>query len=99
MSDPAAEKRGLTTKLLDGIETVGNKVPHPAIIFAGLCVLVIVVSALVAAFNVSVTYEVAELPPVEVPVEELGGSTQPEYNAPPSYEEAQPEVHTETTKV
>ena len=87
MSEAAAEKRGFTAKMLDGIETVGNKVPHPAIIFAGLCVLVIVVSAVLAAFNISVTYEVAELPPIEAPVEELGGSTQPEVNAPPSYEE------------
>ena len=31
--------------MLDGIEQVGNKVPHPAIIFLGLFVLVIVLSA------------------------------------------------------
>jgi aminobenzoyl-glutamate transport protein len=100
VSEAAPEaKRGFTVKMLDGIERVGNKVPHPAIIFAGLCLLVIVVSAIVAAFNVSVTYEVAELPAVEAPVEELGGSTQPEFNAPPSYEEPQAEVRTETTEV
>ena len=33
---------------------------------------------MLSAFNISVTYEVAELPPIEAPVEELGGSTQPE---------------------
>jgi aminobenzoyl-glutamate transport protein len=93
------EKRGFTAKMLDGIENVGNKVPHPAIIFAGLCVLVIVVSALLAAFDIKVTYEVAELPPIEAPVGELGGSTQPEVNAPPSFEEPEIEVHTETTEV
>jgi aminobenzoyl-glutamate transport protein len=93
------QKRGFTARMLDGIERVGNRVPHPAIIFAGLCVLVIVVSALLSAFDIKATYEVAEPPPVEVPVEELGGSMQPEYNAPPSYEEAEPVVHTETTKV
>jgi aminobenzoyl-glutamate transport protein len=43
---------------LDVIESIGNKVPHPAIIFLGLCVLVIVLSALLAAFDVKVTYEV-----------------------------------------
>ncbi len=48
--------------LLGRIESLGNKVPHPAIIFFGLCVLVIVLSAILAAFNVSVTYEVAEGP-------------------------------------
>jgi aminobenzoyl-glutamate transport protein len=42
---------------------------------------------------------VASVPPIEAPVEELGGSTQPEINAPPSYEEAQPEIHTETTEI
>jgi aminobenzoyl-glutamate transport protein len=47
---------------LEVIENIGNKVPHPAIIFFGLCVLVIVLSAILAAFDVSVTYEVAEGP-------------------------------------
>jgi len=32
--------------LLDGIEIVGNKVPHPAVIFLILCALVIVLSHL-----------------------------------------------------
>lgn len=50
---------------LDRIERLGNKVPHPAIIFAGLCVLVIVLSALLSLLDVSVTYEVAEPAPVE----------------------------------
>jgi aminobenzoyl-glutamate transport protein len=99
MTYAAPAKRGFTSKLLDGIETVGNKVPHPAIIFAALCVLVILASALFAAFHIKVTYEVASVPPIEAPVEELGGSTQPEINAPPSYEEAQPEIHIETTEI
>ena len=74
--------------MLDRIETVGNKVPHPAIIFAGLCVLVIVLSAVLALFDVSVTYEVAELPPV--PVEETSSAARrsPRRSSrPPSYEE------------
>jgi aminobenzoyl-glutamate transport protein len=56
----APQKRGPVQKFLDGIERVGNKVPHPAIIFAGLCVFVILLSAVLGLFNVSVTYEVAE---------------------------------------
>jgi aminobenzoyl-glutamate transport protein len=100
VSEPRAEaKRSFTDKMLDRIETVGNKVPHPAIIFAALCVLVIVLSALLAAFDIKATYEVAQPPAVEAPVEEQAGSTQPEYDVPPSYEEPKPEVHTETTKV
>jgi aminobenzoyl-glutamate transport protein len=54
------EKRGPIQKFLDGIERVGNKVPHPAIIFAGLCVFIILLSAVLSLFNVSVTYDVAE---------------------------------------
>lgn len=52
--------------MLDRIESLGNKVPHPAMIFLGLCVLVIVLSAVLAAFDVKVTYEVAEPPTVTV---------------------------------
>src|SRR5918997_1718063 len=48
--------------MLERIESLGNKVPHPALIFFGLCVLVIVLSAILAFFDVSVTYEVAEGP-------------------------------------
>jgi aminobenzoyl-glutamate transport protein len=76
----AAEKRGFTQKLLDGIERVGNKVPHPAIIFAGLCVFVILLSALLSLFDVSVTHEVAEpAPTVQVSqqlTDEIEGGTQ-----------------------
>jgi hypothetical protein len=64
---------------LDRIERLGNKVPHPAMIFAGLCVLVIVLSAVLRFFDVSVTYEVAEPAPVEVSEEltdEIEGGTQ-----------------------
>ncbi|HEV7655544.1 MAG TPA: AbgT family transporter [Mycobacteriales bacterium] len=76
----AEEKRGFTQKLLDGIERVGNKVPHPAIIFAGLCVFVIILSAVLSLFNVSVTHEVAEAAPaapISQPLtDEIEGGTQ-----------------------
>jgi aminobenzoyl-glutamate transport protein len=86
--------------LLDRIESVGNKVPHPAIIFAGLCVFVIVLSFLLALFNVSATYEVAEAPPVQVEETELAGSIQPEAVVPPLSEvDLEPEIRTQTTKI
>jgi aminobenzoyl-glutamate transport protein len=44
---------------LDRVERLGNKVPHPAIIFLSLCLLVIVLSWVLSLFSVSVTYEVA----------------------------------------
>lgn len=30
------EKKGLTIRLLDGVERVGNKLPHPVTLFAVL---------------------------------------------------------------
>jgi len=44
----APATRGFTQKMLDGIEKAGNKVPHPAVIFLGLCLLVIVLSAIMS---------------------------------------------------
>jgi len=45
-------------KLLDGVERVGNKVPHPAVIFFILSGLVIVLSHLLYLLGTSVDYEV-----------------------------------------
>jgi aminobenzoyl-glutamate transport protein len=45
-------------KLLDGVETVGNKVPHPAVIFFILIFLVILLSHLFHWLGTTVTYEV-----------------------------------------
>jgi aminobenzoyl-glutamate transport protein len=86
--------------LLDRIERLGNKVPHPALIFAGLCVFVIVLSFVLALFSVSATYEVAEAPPVPVQETELAGSIQPEAVVPPLSEvDLEPEIRTQTTKI
>jgi aminobenzoyl-glutamate transport protein len=86
--------------LLDRIERLGNRVPHPAIIFAGLCVFVIVLSFVLALFHVSATYEVAEAPPVQVEETELAGSIQPEAVVPPLSEvDLEPEIRTQTTKI
>ena len=99
MNEPAA-KRTFSDRMLDRIESVGNKVPHPAIIFVGLCVLVIVLSAVLALFDVSVTYEVADTAPVPVEEIEQPGSQQPEAVVPPeSYESADVEIHEETTEI
>lgn len=93
-------KRGFIQRMLDGIERVGNKVPHPAIIFLGLCVLVIVLSAVLAAFDVEVTYDVVEPPPVEAYEVELGGSVEPEVITVDNYlEEDELEVVRETTAI
>ncbi len=89
MTDAAvAPKTSGIQRMLDGIERVGNKVPHPAIIFLGLIVMVIVLSAVLAAFGVSVTYdEVVDSTPPVVQEEDLGGTTAPEIIVPPDYDD------------
>lgn len=73
-----APKRSRVQRMLDGIERVGNKVPHPAIIFLGLVGLVVVLSVILAALDVQVTYDVVEPPPKEVEEQYVGGSVVPE---------------------
>jgi aminobenzoyl-glutamate transport protein len=95
-----APRRGFVQRMLDGIERVGNKVPDPAIIFLGLCVLVIALSAILAAFDVKVTYEVVEGPPELAEDGYLGGSVVPELVAPPEdYVDVELDVVTETTEI
>jgi aminobenzoyl-glutamate transport protein len=50
--DPAA-----SSGFLAAVERIGNKVPHPAIIFFILIAIVIVLSVIFAAFGTTVTYE------------------------------------------
>ena len=54
---PAAPK-GVMQRILDVVERVGNKVPHPVVIFLILIAIVIVLSALLGLMGVGVTYEV-----------------------------------------
>jgi aminobenzoyl-glutamate transport protein len=56
--EPTAASKTLLQRLLDGVETVGNKVPHPAVIFFILIGIVILLSHLLYLFGASVTYEV-----------------------------------------
>jgi aminobenzoyl-glutamate transport protein len=60
-------QRSLMDKLLDGVERVGNKVPHPVLMFAYLILIVIIASTILGWLGVSITDEIAV--PVKVPVE------------------------------
>ena len=44
-------------RFLDGVERVGNMVPHPVVIFLILIGIVIVLSAMLGAFGAAVTFE------------------------------------------
>lgn len=50
------ERKGLFQRFLDMIETVGNKLPHPVTLFAVLALLVVVLSGVISAFNISVEH-------------------------------------------
>lgn len=50
------EKRSFLDKFLGFIERAGNKIPHPVVLFIGLCALIILVSGLGAKLGWSATY-------------------------------------------
>jgi aminobenzoyl-glutamate transport protein len=52
------QSNGLTQRVLDGVERLGNRVPHPVLMFLYLILGVIVLSAVLAVAGVSVTEEV-----------------------------------------
>ena len=79
MSDVAVEKkkRGGFDRFLGFIERNGNKVPHPALLFVGICVGIVVLSQLLAWSGWHATYEVVR-PPAQVVAEvPIGGSVMP----------------------
>jgi aminobenzoyl-glutamate transport protein len=69
--------------VLDVIERVGNKVPHPAILFLALCVAVIVLSQILYLADARITTDVVKPPPAAVQEEYVGGSVLPAYQLPP----------------
>ncbi|MFO7631999.1 MAG: AbgT family transporter [Caldilinea sp.] len=59
-------KRSPIDKLLDAVERVGNKVPHPVLMFFYLMIGVILLSAILSFFGLSVTEQIAVPVPMEV---------------------------------
>jgi aminobenzoyl-glutamate transport protein len=66
VSVDASDRGGLTQKVLDGIERVGNRVPHPVLMFLYLILFVIVLSHVLYLLDVSVTEQIAEPVPIAV---------------------------------
>jgi aminobenzoyl-glutamate transport protein len=58
MSQSVEASNTIMQKILDAVEKVGNKVPHPAIIFLTLIAIVVVLSALFGMLGTSFSYEV-----------------------------------------
>lgn len=64
---PGASKQGgLMQRFLDGVERMGNKVPHPVLMFLYLIILVIVLSHVLYLMGVTVTEQIAEPVPITV---------------------------------
>jgi aminobenzoyl-glutamate transport protein len=58
MNSAGAAPKGFTQKVLDIVEKVGNKVPHPVVIFLILIALVLVLSHVLFLMEASVSYQV-----------------------------------------
>ncbi len=93
---PEAKKSG---GFLDVIERVGNKVPHPAVLFLLLCLGMILLSQVFYWLGASATYEVVKPKPVPVEQLDVAGSTLPAEVLPPEQADAKDyKVVTETVK-
>jgi len=73
-SPGAGEKKG---SMLDIIEKLGNKVPHPVLMFLYLIIFVIVLSQILAMLGVSVTEQIAVVVPEPIETEFYEDTTQP----------------------
>jgi aminobenzoyl-glutamate transport protein len=73
----SAPAGGFTQRLLDGVERLGNKVPHPVLMFLYLIIGVIVLSHVLFLFEVSVTDQIAVPDAVEVVPDYYEDSSQP----------------------
>ncbi len=62
---PVPSDKTFMERMLDGIEKVGNKVPHPVLMFLYLIAFIIVLSAILDLANVTVTETIAEPVPVQ----------------------------------
>ncbi len=99
-ADEAPGQSGFVARALGGIERVGNKVPHPAIMFLALCIGVIVLSQLMAWAGVGATYEVVKPPDQSAEAVYVGGSMLPAEVLPSEPPDASDyEVVTETVKI
>jgi aminobenzoyl-glutamate transport protein len=98
--EPAPAGTSIMQRILGAIERGGNKMPNPAILFVWLCVIVIVLSALLAWADIKVTYQVVEPPPIAVEETVPGGSTQPSGGLPDaSVQEGEYTVREETAEI
>jgi aminobenzoyl-glutamate transport protein len=78
----APPKKTFMDKVLDSVEVLGNKVPHPVMMFVYLIAFVIVVSSILQLLGVSVTEQVLEPVPYQVSRDFYEDTTQVQTVAP-----------------
>jgi aminobenzoyl-glutamate transport protein len=84
---------------LDIIEKVGNRVPHPVLMFLYLIIGVIVLSAILGLLGVSVTDQIAVPVPVGVAPDYVGGAVEPIYPSLPLTEDTDFEIVEQTIAI
>lgn len=96
---PAPARKTFMERMLDGVEKVGNKVPHPVLMFLYLIVFIIILSAILDLANVTVTETIAEPVPVETVPNYYEDTTQDQLRLYGKDEEAHFEIHEVTVGV
>ena len=86
-------------KLLDGVERVGNKVPHPVLMFFYLILLVIVLSSILGWLGVSITEEIAVPVPVAAQPNYYEDLSQPSVGLPAIADVTHYEIQTTTIAI
>ena len=82
--------------LLDRVEAIGNKVPHPVLMFLYLIIGVIVLSTILAFFDVQVTETIAVPDATQVTADYYEDTTEPIFAEQPPYGE---DWHLEETTI
>lgn len=75
-SSEKAERKSVIQRFLDAVERVGNKVPHPVVIFLNLIAIIILLSVLLSLFGVTaissvINPETDEVEELVIPVRSL----------------------------
>ncbi len=78
----ASGNGGFTQRMLDGIEKLGNKVPHPVLMFLYLIIIVVVLSHIMYLMGVSVTEQIAVQVSEDVEFEYYEDTTAPGVRVP-----------------
>ena len=66
------EKLSLFGRFLNGVETMGNRIPHPITMFAMLAVAIVLISGLCSLLGVSATGEMIDSKTLELTEQTVG---------------------------